>query len=48
MHIHVWGAIKWEGVDPLRNIQGNLNSQRYHEQIDDIHDICHGGPGKPE
>lgn len=34
---HVWGLITWEGVGPLRLVQGNLRAQNY--QTDIIFDI---------
>lgn len=31
--VHVWGAIGWNGVGPLKLVDGNLNAQRYQQEI---------------
>ena len=39
--MHVWGAILWEGVGPLRQLVANLNAAKYQNDIIfDISNLC--------
>lgn len=39
-NVHVWGAIGWKGVGPLRKVYHTLNATRYQNDIIfDIHDL---------
>ena len=31
--LHVWGALGWRGVGPLRQVHGTLNAARYQQNI---------------
>jgi transposase len=35
--IHVWGAIGWHGVSPLKRVRGNLNGEQYRTDI--VYDV---------
>lgn len=41
LQVHVWGAIGWAGVGPLKLVQGTLNAAAYQQQIlIDIRNTC--------
>ena len=41
LNVHVWGAISWWGVGPIRRIEGNLGAQKYiTEVISDTRQLC--------
>lgn len=41
LQVHVWGAIGWAGVGPLKLVQGTLNAAAYQQQIlTDIRNTC--------
>ena len=41
IQVHVWGIIGWDGVGPLRRVEGNLTGERYREEIIyDIDELC--------
>lgn len=43
VQLHIWGAIGWWGVGPLRRIDGNLNAEKYQRDIlYDVQDLCTG------
>lgn len=33
VQVHVWGAIGWNGVGPLKRLRGNLNAAEYQQQV---------------
>lgn len=41
LSVHVWGVISFDGVGPIRKVDGNLNARNYQENIIwDIDDVC--------
>ena len=41
VQIHVWGTAGWNGLGPLKLVNGKLNAQKYREEIlNDIREIC--------
>ena len=47
---HVWGAVSWRGVGPIRLVIGNLNAVKYqNEVIYDVANMCtYQGAGRME
>lgn len=39
--VHVWGAVSWNGLLPLKRVNGNLNAQKYQAEI--INDLAEVG-----
>ena len=40
IQVHVWGAIGWNGCAPLKRVDGNLNAQKYQQNIiNDLRDV---------
>ena len=48
VQVHFWGAISKDGVGPIRRIEGNLNAQKYQQDIlFDVDDLCNVDPLHP-
>ena len=49
LKVHVWGAIMRGAMGPIRQVQGNLNAQKYQDDIIfDVDDLCNFDPAHPK